>query len=389
MSALANKIAKEDKLLKKKANFLMLSYQKEMGDIIQKGFESIIHSIVNQLLYVNTEETSYMQMRQMGIFKRLEIQIESILESVAIDVERYWTQKRKNIDLLSRLSISYLNKKSSPPWLKTKINLKDKLSTDDRFDPGKGHFRFYFAKMADTIMQQIQQGALKEETTNQIVKRVKRLMNRNSYQNVREIDQKYKQSLKNNPMDEELSYGPIEMEYGFFKEDDIEELKDDMIKANQFEHRQYRPWFTDEVLKNNKQIYLLEQMLYADALNLINSGNVETMPELAGIKDMEWSVQRPGVCDCCDSRDGLTASEIKEKIDDDYGDMPPPLHPNCNCEYMPVLKDDWKDKELSEQGVSWDPWSGKLEVPKDVKNKYRMDLDFDEFLDVVKKGGTL
>jgi hypothetical protein len=125
----------------------------------------------------------------------------------------------------------------------------------------------------------------------------------------------------------------------------------------------------------------------SDTLNLISSGQQESVGYLKGIDDMVWTVSRPGVCEYCDSRDGLTSTEIKEQIKDDYEDDPPPLHPNCNCEYQPQLSDAFKDQDLSEQGVEWDPESGDLTIPEDVRDKYRLDLNFDEFVDYLSKGG--
>jgi hypothetical protein len=112
------------------------------------------------------------------------------------------------------------------------------------------------------------------------------------------------------------------------------------------------------------------------------------MPQAAGLSDLRWQVQRPGVCKCCDKRDGLTMSEIKKTIKDEYGDQPPRLHPNCNCELVPVLADDWKDADLEDQGVRWNPETGDLSVPKAVQKKYRLDLSLDEYIGVISKGRT-
>lgn len=381
MSVLANKLTKEDRAIKRKIYFLTLVYKDKIGKRIQRSFDEATKTIFHTLLYYVHEDTTYAQIISSGVLNSLRQNLDHNFQTTAREIETFWIHQRRKIDLLSRIGVSLIGKKSAPPWKRTKIDLKNKLSTEDKYDPRKGHFRFYFAKMTDSIMQQIQQGIIKEESLNKIIKRIDNLVDRKKLRNVRE-------QIKEEEKKEDIYYaGPVDIEYGFYTPDDILELKQDMIEANQFEYRQYRPWFSKEVLKNNKQLYLLDQMLNADALNLINSGNIESMPQLEGIEDMVWLVQRPGVCDCCDSRDGLTSKEIKANIKDEYGDMPPPLHPNCNCEYIPKLSKDWEDKDLEDQGVTWDPWTGNLKVPKDVQTKYRTDLDLTDFLSQISSGG--
>ena len=53
----------------------------------------------------------------------------------------------------------------------------------------------------------------------------------------------------------------------------------------------------------------------------------------AGIQKVEWVVGA-GCCDECDALNGQEAD-----IDGGFSDGPPPLHPNCRCDLLPVLND--------------------------------------------------
>jgi len=381
--SLKNKIAKEDKLIKQRAANLFNLYKNEIGKIIDKYSDKIMLELSKGLL-TNGQDFTYKQLMQFGILKHIDRNIHEILNDAAIECESYWSVKRKYFDLFSRVSMTYLSRKSSPPWLKTKLKLDKPLPMEGRFDPGKGHFVYYFSQMADQIMQQIQRGYLNEQSTAQVINRVKNMFNRRTKKNVKE----QASDNSNERISGDMSlYGPIDMTFGFFSEADIAKLQEEMISARGFEYRQYRPWFSEALRANNKSLVLLENMLIADTLNLISSGQIESAPYLKGIEDLEWTVDRPGVCEYCDARAGLTHDEIKKQVKDKYGDDNAPIHPNCRCSYVPKISGEWQDSDLENQGVTWDIESGNLKIPKAVKEQYRLDLNMDEFIDYLKQGG--
>lgn len=392
MTKLEKKIDRETKIAQRRGYYLYLLYQKGIYEILESYSKQSLNYVANALLIITDKEQSHGQLYNTRTLSHLRDILSHNLHKCALEMETYWSEKRKFFDLYGRFSASYLDRKASPPWAKSKVNLSKQLSNDGEHDPRKGHFKYYMTMIVDQIIIQIQRGALNEETPNQILKRVQALFNRTKKKGVREAYiPKYRQNLGEDltASDDNLSlYGPVDIETGFYNADMLRLLKDEMIDANVLDFRQYSPAMSDELLANNKALYRLEQQLYSDYANLFHSGMADSVPDLKGIEDLEWTVDRPGVCPRCDARDGLTMAEIKEKVDDDLLDKVPSLHPNCKCQLEPRVDSSiWKKIDTEMKDVTWDPESGDLSIPKSVRDKYKLDMSIDEYINFLSQGG--
>lgn len=387
MSLLQKKINRESKIVQRRGYYLYLLYQKGLYEIFKKYSDQALTYTSSALLNISDKSEGYKQLYNSRILAQLRTALTEDFHRAALEMEQYWSKKRKIFDLYGRVTATYLDRKASPPWRRSKLDLKDQLRKDDEHDPGKGHFKYYMSMIVDNIMMQVQRGSLNEETPNQILKRVKNLFNRNKKQGVREAKSNYIDDLQLS--DNELSlYGKVDIETGFYNQDMLDILKMDSISANKLEFRQYSPDMSDELLANNKALYRLEQQLYSDYANLFHSGQNEGVPDLKGIDDLEWTVDRPGVCEYCDAREGLTMAEIKDKIDDEFGDKVPSLHPNCRCTLEPRVDPSvWKDVDTQMQDVSWDPDTGSLDMPTSMRKNLRLDLNLDEYINYLSQGG--
>jgi hypothetical protein len=173
-----------------------------------------------------------------------------------------------------------------------------------------------------------------------------------------------------------------EMIEGVYTQEQIESFLTRQQQAMQWDHRQYRPWFTDEIKANNRFLRDLEQLLGYDAVTQLHSGMLQIGSEQMGIDDFEWVATKPRTCDCCADRDGLTMKEIKAKFNDQYGDDPPPLHPNCRCSLVPKISDSWGSDVLEQKGFKWNPRNGEASyVATDTEKKYGIqDMSLDDFM---------
>jgi len=389
---LQKRLELEDKNLKKRAKTFFQMYMHDISIIIQK-YQGLAISDLALILSHNQNMPSYKIVLQSHWRNIIRQRIQGIFDDCANEIETYWDSKRKKIDILTRVGNVYIARKVSPPWKKQVLNLKKPLRLDDRYNPTNGHIKYRFDSMISKIMAQLQRGGLNEESDTQILKRIKNMFNTKTLARAREANSGlYGDTQVNGPQESDTYsqsdlVGPIQIDSGYFSPTDIEALKSEMVDANDFEHRQYRPWFSEELRKNNRELAQFEQDLLTDAVNLIHSGQTEQMPALNGIEDMRWKVQRPGVCDCCDKRDGLTMTEIKAKIHDEFGDQPPRLHPNCNCDLVPVVQNKWKPSDLTKEGVEWNPETGDLNVPEAVQKRLRTDISLDSFIDQLSQGG--
>lgn len=85
----------------------------------------------------------------------------------------------------------------------------------------------------------------------------------------------------------------------------------------------------------------LEKELTQDFVGLVRKGQVDAANK-AGIKDFEWiAILDDKTDECCTIRDGLTVSEIEDKLrgpwkNHDCKAKVPPAHFNCRCDLAPV-----------------------------------------------------
>ena len=385
---LQKQVEKDWKDVQKRANALFEVYASDIMKMIDTASKDIIASLAASLSMY--PEITYQNLQQGKSIDRISQVIHHRCDNLALEIEKYWTDHRYDFDLMARLSLNFITLKTSPPWIKKHLDLKSDLSKDGRFDPRMGHLRFYLHKMADGIMNQVTSGALKEETLNQILSRVRAMFNKKKLMGVRESafdpyglehdvnitpDGEYQETLR----------GSVEIAEGTYTIEDVSRFQDQQRRAMNWEYRQYDPAFSDEIKRNNRYLRDLEQSLMSDAIDLMHSGVMQQMrsyPDEFGIEDMVWAVSRPqNECDECTVRDGLTMKEIKAKIDDEWGDQPAPLHPNCRCQLIPKIKDDWADKTLKDSGMEWDSETGITYRADEQEKKYGIkDMTFDEYL---------
>lgn len=382
MKPLQKKILQEDRLLKKKIERLYNYYTHEIGETLNKMSFDAVAIVAMNLPF----EFSYSSLMMSGEIDTIRTQLSSVFLYNVYELETKWKKIRKQFDVLARVGVAYLDRKASPPWYPVNLNLKDNLTLSHEFSPVKGYYRYIFANMLDSIIQQIRRGALNEETYGQILGRLKKTFSSSQKKQIEARKTPYEPDLLASEDSMDL-YGPVNMSTGFFTPHDIAELAKEFQIANSQEWRQYKPWFTDEIKSNNRYMRDLEQTMMSDVLSLVQSGQSDFAPDLAGISDMQWVCERPGTCEVCDARDGMTMTNIKKKIKDEKAGAPPPLHPNCRCELVPIMAEDWQDDDLSKQGVDWNPDTGKLTIPNNVRNKYRTDLSFEDFLQYTANGG--
>lgn len=386
MTKLEKKLQQDYASISRSKDAMITFYSNDVGKMIDQASKDVIANIA-AVLSMQPQPITFMELRRGQTFDRLSSSIKHRYDNLASELEHYWGEKRENFDLLSRLASNFIARKASPPWVNTKLNLKDKLSTDGKFDPRMGHFRYQLGNMAEAIVKQIKLGSLKQESLNQIMNRVRKMFDRKDKNNVREEDRPDLRKLMFDSSDDSLKQnisGVITADEGVFTLEDIDRLSEDYISSNTLAHREYKPWFSDSLKANNRYLRQLEQDLYSDANYLVSEGLMQVGSKEMGIKDLQWVVKRPGVCECCDKRSGMTMNEIKAKIKDEYGGQPPPLHPHCNCELVPKISDDWADNELSKAGMDWDPNDGLVyKADKQERGFGISNMNFLQYIDSV------
>lgn len=389
---LKKRIAKDYKDVQKAAENLYAYASYKIGKHIELANKDTISTIA-YMLSSHGDKLTFSDLAKNKVLDRLRDTLNRRYDSLAHDIEEYWGKKRDQFELLARLSSGFIAKKSSPPWVKSVINLNDEISTDGAFDPRKGHLRMYFRNMVDAIVQQVSQGAIKEESVHVILKRVRKMFDRDEKRGVREagrnpvidLDGPYDTTNPDSNYFAETVYGPVDIAEGIYTLEDVAVLRSDLQIANRWAYRDYRPWFTDAVKRNNKYLRLLDQMLRADAVDQLHNGLMQIGPKEMGIEDMEWvAAVGPTTCEACRARDGMTMTEIKKLMKDEYKDDPPPLHPNCYCEIVPSIKDDWADKILEKDGMTWDDETGDIYLASNQEKLAGIqDMTFDEYLNSI------
>lgn len=390
---LQKRIEKDNRDVQRKAKNLFNVYASDIGKMIDRAIGDIVGSTAQIL--AQFQEIDYLTLKSAGIFTRLEHAANSRMTYLAKEISEYWKESQRNFDILSRFSVAFTDRKATPPWLSVTLNLKDKLrlAKDGVPDPRKGHIDMYLGRFSEKILNEIKMGAIKEETLSQILGRIRYLTKKARPAREDEYTQRQVSALQDvldesfiaedvtfGPRDVEGMRAPVSIEEGIYTREDISRFIEDLQRANNWEYRQYRPWFSDSIKARNRYLRDLEQILMHDAVQRVQSGKLQIGSKSMGIDDFTWHTSfQETTCEFCGERDELTMSEIKDKIKDKYRDAPPPLHPNCSCSAVPRIKEDWLDEATGSDGEAWD--DGRVYSRTGSEIEYGVEeLTVDEFI---------
>lgn len=384
-TALQNRIDKDYKGILKMTNAMYKLRTNQIGSVLSDAFDSCVKSISAHLIF--HDKMDYQKLFAAGTFTRMEHDVKAILKHAAYQMEDISTKLRRSMDLTGRLASSYLARKATPPWIPIKLDIG---SMDGVSGPGKGLFIYYMDQLAKDISTQVQRAALNGESPSQTLKRVRALFNRANKNRMNEsmtdpkIANQYNQAY--DQKSELASYvdKSVDIKEGFYTVEDVEDLQSEQRTAMQWEHRQYRPWFSDSLKSNNRVLRQLETNFMSDMIEALHTGMLQVGSKNMGIKDFEWVVSRPQPkCDECTVRDGKTMTEVKT-IRDKFKGQPPPLHPNCRCQLVPKINDEWAKKELEADGYEWDSSSGVAFNPTAEQKKLGFTkMNWDDWLSTV------
>lgn len=179
---------------------------------------------------------------------------------------------------------------------------------------------------------------------------------------LKKAQEEFKSEHVTEPNVYELSKDPkVDMMTGIIPDDEwdamVKDYKSEYLPESTFARSAQDYTDVDGVRKYDWE---LEQELTNDFVDQVRSGQDDAANK-NGIEDMLWiSVSHKTLCKSCEWRDGLTSTEIEDKLktehsDDDIDAIVPPAHMNCFCRIAPVTKelldatpDDSKTKEFDE-----------------------------------------
>lgn len=389
ITPLQKKILKDMADVQNRAEAMFQVYMHQVGYIIEHFGNDVVQTVASVILH--HDELNFNQLLANRIVDKLTDVLIVRADACANQIIDQWNEVSNDFDILSRFAIAMIARKTQPPWVSAKIDLKKQISTD-AIDPRKGHIHFYLRNIVTMIMQDLQQAAVSKKTPTEALRIIRgrfrsdrKMGSRNrmfesargpfdpSFRDFSDFDDQVKTTFGS---------AAWEMIEGVYTQEQIESFLTRQQQAMQWDHRQYRPWFTDEIKANNRFLRDLEQLLGYDAVTQLHSGMLQIGSEQMGIEDFEWVATKPRTCDCCADRDGLTMKEIKAKFNDQYGDDPPPLHPNCRCSLVPKISDSWGSDVLKQKGFKWDPRNGEASyVATDTEKKYGIqDMSLDDFM---------
>lgn len=392
ITPLQKKVLKDMADVQTRAEAMFQLYMHHVGSIIDHFAIDAVQTIGAVVLHY--DELNFNQLLGNRIIDRLADVLNGRADSCANQIIDEWNAVSQDFDILSRFAAALIARKSQPPWVSTKLDFKRTISKD-AIDPRKGHIHFYMRNIVTMMLQDLQQAAVGKKTPTEALRVIRSRFNRDQKRGLKARlgesqkspwDPKFR-DFSSYDSDIKTTFGTSAWDIveGVYTMEDIENFLSRQQQAMQWDHRQYRPWFTDEVKANNRFLRDLEQLLAYDAVTSLHNGMLQIGNEEMGIEDFEWVASRPRTCDCCSDRDGLTMKEIKAKFKDQYGDDPPPLHPNCRCALVPKLSDQWGSDILKNKGFSWDPVNGSTKFSSsDLEKKYGIqDMSLDDFMSSV------
>lgn len=208
----------------------------------------------------------------------------------------------------------------------------------------------YFSKLSDQIAQAVRYSMLLEEPSDEAKARLLR-----AFPRARTL-KRFKRNLKPVPMREasknlpnqdpeitdEIKAAPNSLVTGFVDDEAWNQVVSDYLGENLPGPR--GPSDIIEVSGQERYEWQVEQELMQDFVDRVRDGQVDAATE-NGIEDLMWiAIVDDATDDCCLKRDGLTSSEIEEKLKgewkhDECQASVAPAHFNCRCVMAPVSKD--------------------------------------------------
>lgn len=390
MTPLQKRVNKDYEDILKRVNSLYLLRSNEIGEVISQAMEMCVRDIAHALSHMH--QMDYSTFIRSGISHRIQSDTERVLVKAGQDIQMILDDLKREMDLMGRLAVAFISRKATPPWIKIKIDLRS--STDGALGSGTSRVDYYMRLMAKDVHSYVMQGVSRKKTSHEIMTTIRGLFNTRKlshfYETREDAGRKPDPTLFQDSY-EIVGEPSIELSEGIYTLDDIDALQSAQMEADGMSHRANRPWFSAALKKNNKILSALERDFMSDMIEALHQGMLQIGTDEMGIEDFEWVVSRPQPrCDECTSRDGRTMKWIKANIKDDYADQPPPLHPNCRCQIVPQIKDQWSQDALSKDGYEFDPEDGVAFNPtaKQKKLGYKS-LSWDDWLSNIPREAAL
>lgn len=378
----------------KRANALHALYLARVVRVLRFARSDALNTIRGML--ASLPELTYSAARQHHFDKQLERDLDRIFDSSAHQVARIWAEARDIMAIHGRLMAGFVARKSSPPWIPTKIDLQSGVGETKVGNSWTSAPAFHLKNLSQTLQREVMFGLLREQSIPEIMRRVQRLLgNDKIYKGKESDDDDNVRQFRTKSPDGDSTFvqatqvfggEAADQTYGYFTPEDVEMYRAQQIKAMDFVGRSSDP-FNSEVSSSNASYRALDSAMMQDLLELLHNEVVQVGTDNMGIKDFVWIASKPQKeCDECTDRDQLTMTEIEDKIDDEWGSQAPPLHPNCRCQLIPKLRDDWAKDALHKDGYEWGPDEGLKYVPNQQEQNLGFEaMDYDQWVNQLAK----
>ncbi len=365
-NALRNKVLKDYKDGLKGANTLFLYSTSKIAKILYETRERVFQIVAGQVGALG-EKTTYMHAIQTGTDRRLTYHILQAYEEAALKIEPIWQSSRRQMALYGRLLGGFIARKNSPPWVPVKIDLHSPMDGID--DPWRGQLHYQLKYLGGMVIRQVELGLVNKESLHKILNRLKKVLGTDASYTFKEGTAK-KLPIRAGDEDQSIfdteiifDIPAVQISTGVFTENDVQRLQDEQVEAMEWQSRR-RDVTNRDMWELNGELRMLESRMMSDNISALHNGLLKIGTQNMGVTDYQWVTSKPQKkCDGCSDRDGMTMSDIKGKFTDDPEHLAPPLHPNCRCQLVPILRDDWAKDTLKSNGIEWDDETGTTFFP--------------------------
>lgn len=210
----------------------------------------------------------------------------------------------------------------------------------------------YLNRLARDMVDQIELSRVLEEPVDQMLKRLMKVFPKPIfYKQPPRILKPIKEAKKIGPDGSEVDeydLGDLGFASGIISDDVwnqvVEQYKKDYVPKYRGEEYSFDIQKPDEPDLTEYFDWEIEKEMNEDFVSQVRSGQIDAANE-NGIKDFTWiSIIDKKTDDCCFKRNGLSSSEIENKLDGEWKDdecqaTVPPAHPNCRCTLAPLTDD--------------------------------------------------
>lgn len=318
---------------------MLLKTRAETSDILKNIMNEVIHTVSTYYPYMG-DDIGYTSVR---MARNLDHDLDTRLSHFVMPIFYAWTRLRKNAYILANageqqaITNCGLGKGNKPI---NKENIMNAAHGDTEFGSVQSRIILNLARMRRDIMDAVQLSKVLKSDWPSARKRILRVFPMPEARlKLKVLPRSYKETAKNSD-DDYFDFNVSDEDWNEILNDYTKNYVPKWRDPRSDEGKLETPVSVGEDNEHVIYSWELERDVTNDFVQQVRDGENDGA-KANGVTDFVWvAILDKKTDECCEERDGLTTSQIEQKvssgeIDDGLGSAVP-LHPSCRCRLVPA-----------------------------------------------------